>query len=67
MSIGSHITELRKKHEALSMEVDRASRNPANDTLHIARMKKQKLQLKEEILRLEQAWSVSSRMNGPTT
>ncbi|MEO1949623.1 DUF465 domain-containing protein [Thioclava sediminum] len=55
MSLGSHITELRKKHEALSMEVERASRRPGIDDLEIAQMKRQKLRLKEEIHRLETA------------
>ncbi|WP_417807239.1 YdcH family protein [Thioclava sp.] len=55
MSLGSHITELRKKHESLAAEVERAARSPATDDLEIARMKKQKLRLKEQIHRLEQA------------
>jgi Uncharacterized small protein len=55
MSLGSHINELRKKHEALSMEVERATRRPSIDDLEIAQMKKQKLRLKEEINRLESA------------
>ena len=55
MSLGSHITELRKKHEALAMEVEREARSPGANALEIARMKKQKLQLKEQIYRLEQA------------
>ncbi|PCD75683.1 YdcH family protein [Pseudothioclava arenosa] len=55
MSLGSHITELRKKHQALSEQVERAARSPGVDDLAIAEMKKQKLRIKEEIMRLEQA------------
>ncbi|WP_339108484.1 YdcH family protein [Thioclava sp. GXIMD4216] len=55
MSLSSHITELRKKHQALSAEVERATRNPGFPGLEIAQMKKQKLQIKQEIARLEQA------------
>lgn len=55
MSLGSHITELRKKHQALSEQVERAVRSPGFDDLAIAEMKKQKLRIKEEIARLEQA------------
>ena len=55
MSLGSHITELRKKHQALSVEVEKATRTPSFDDLHIAELKKQKLRIKEEIARLEQA------------
>ncbi|OCX62835.1 DUF465 domain-containing protein [Thioclava sp. SK-1] len=53
MSLGSHINELRRKHQALSLEVEQAARRPAFDDLHLSRMKKQKLQIKQEISRLE--------------
>lgn len=52
MSLSSHLTELKKKHEHLSMEVEQAQRSPSTDDLEIAAMKKQKLKLKEEIRRL---------------
>jgi len=52
MSLSSHLQELRKKHQHLSDAVEAAQRNPGVDDLEIARMKKQKLQLKEEITRL---------------
>ncbi|OED46278.1 MULTISPECIES: YdcH family protein [unclassified Leisingera] len=52
MSLSSHLTELKKKHEHLSMEVEQAQRSPGTDDLEIATMKKQKLKLKEEISRL---------------
>ncbi|MBW0159199.1 YdcH family protein [Sedimentimonas flavescens] len=55
MSLSSHITELRKKHQALSVEVERATRSPGASDFDIAEMKKQKLRIKEEIARLEQA------------
>ena len=52
MSLSSHLQELRKKHEHLSMEVEEAQRSPAIDDLQITALKKQKLKLKEEIERL---------------
>lgn len=52
MSLTSHLQELRKKHQTLSDAVEVAQRQPATDDLEIARLKKQKLQLKEEITRL---------------
>lgn len=52
MSIASHITELKRKHEHLSTAVEAAQRRPATDDLEIADLKKQKLKLKEEINRL---------------
>ncbi len=54
MSIVSHITELKRKHENLSTAVEAAQRRPAVDDLEIADLKKQKLRLKEEITRLTQ-------------
>lgn len=55
MTIASHLTELRKKHEHLSETVEKAQRNPGSDALKIADLKKQKLRIKEEISRLSQA------------
>ncbi|MCB2095359.1 MAG: YdcH family protein [Rhodobacteraceae bacterium] len=52
MSMGSHLQELRKKHQHLSEAVEEAQRSPGTDDLVIARMKKQKLRIKEEIARL---------------
>ncbi len=54
MSMTSHLQELRRKHEALSDQVEAAQRSPATDALRIADMKKQKLKIKEEIQRLSQ-------------
>jgi len=52
MSITNHLEELKKKHRTLSDAVETAQRTPSADDLDIARMKKQKLHLKEEITRL---------------
>ncbi|MEL6640694.1 MAG: YdcH family protein [Pseudomonadota bacterium] len=52
MSLSSHLQELKKKHQTLSDDVETMQRNPATDDLEIARLKKQKLHLKEEISRL---------------
>lgn len=54
MSISSHVTALQRKHEHLSAVVEAAQRQPAGDDLEIAALKKQKLRLKEEIVRLTQ-------------
>lgn len=55
MTLGSHLQELRKKHQSLSEAVEEASRHPGTDDLVIADMKKQKLRIKEEITRLSQS------------
>lgn len=52
MSITAHLTELKKKHQALSDQVEEAQRAPGMDDLTVAAMKKQKLRLKEEITKL---------------
>ena len=52
MSLSSHLQELKKKHAHLSTSVEELQRSPATDDLVIARMKKEKLMIKEEIARL---------------
>lgn len=52
MSLSSHLTELKKKHQHLSGEVEEAQRAPGIDGLQLVDLKKQKLKLKEEIQRL---------------
>lgn len=49
MSIVSHVQELKKKHQALSVEIEQAQRAPSTDDMHITELKKRKLRLKEEI------------------
>lgn len=53
MSIASRLQELRRKHDQLSELVEREQRSPGADDLKVAELKKQKLRLKEEIVRLE--------------
>ncbi|MFY0692846.1 MAG: DUF465 domain-containing protein [Paracoccaceae bacterium] len=52
MTISSHLSELKRKHEILSQQVEDAQRSPATDDLSIVELKKQKLRLKEEITKL---------------
>ncbi|RYG90461.1 DUF465 domain-containing protein [Loktanella sp. IMCC34160] len=52
MTVSSHIEELKKKHQSLSDAVEAAQRSPGIDDLEVAKMKKEKLHLKEEIARL---------------
>ena len=52
MSLSSHLSELKKKHQLLDEQVDEAQRAPGVDGLEVAALKKQKLKLKEEIERL---------------
>jgi hypothetical protein len=52
VSLSSHLQELKKKHQSLSEAVEQAQRMPGANDLEIAKLKKQKLYLKEEITRL---------------
>jgi len=52
MSLSAHLSELKRKHQHLSNEVEQAQRAPGVDGLQLATLKKQKLRLKEEIERL---------------
>lgn len=52
MSVGSHITELKRKHDQLSNQVEQIQSRPSSDPLKVVSLKKQKLKIKEEIARL---------------
>lgn len=52
MSVAAHVEELKRKHEALSEQVEREQRAPGSSDFALAELKKQKLRLKEEISRL---------------
>ena len=58
MSVSAHLTELKKKHESLGLQVEEAQRSPGIDDLHIAQLKKQKLKLKEEIEQVKRTRNV---------
>ena len=52
MTMSSHLNELKKKHQTLSDAVEAAQRTLSSDDIEISKLKKQKLQIKEEIARL---------------
>lgn len=52
MSLSSHLTELRKKHDTLSEKIETEQRSPGSDDLNVSELKKEKLQLKQEIERV---------------
>lgn len=53
MSHEAQIRELESKHRALEQELEEELQHPSADDLHIAELKRQKLQLKDEIARLQ--------------
>ncbi|MEM6932466.1 MAG: DUF465 domain-containing protein [Pseudomonadota bacterium] len=52
MSVMSHLATLRQKHEELDKRIQSEVRSPGSEDLDIVAMKRQKLQIKEEIVRL---------------
>lgn len=52
MSMSSHLSELRKKHRAISDSIEEEQRHPGSDDLAIKELKLRKLHLKEQIERL---------------
>lgn len=53
MSMTSHIAELERKHQALDKQISEEMNHPNQNMTKIAQMKRQKLVLKDEILRLK--------------
>jgi hypothetical protein len=58
MSIQTHLAELERRHQALEQEIYEAQTHPATDDLKLAELKRRKLQVKDEIARLQQDASV---------
>jgi hypothetical protein len=53
MSLATHIAELHKKHGDIERQIDEAMTHPSVDTLEIAELKRRKLAIKDEIVKLE--------------
>ncbi|WP_370676738.1 YdcH family protein [Pleomorphomonas sp. PLEO] len=52
MSVQSHIAELERRHAALERELDEARQHPSTDGTTLRELKRQKLALKDEIVKL---------------
>jgi hypothetical protein len=52
MSLASHLAELQRKHGDIEREIDEALNHPSIDDLEIARLKRRKLALKDEMQKL---------------
>jgi hypothetical protein len=53
MAIQSHLAELERRHRALEDEISEALQHPSIDDTVIAELKRRKLQVKDEIARLQ--------------
>jgi len=58
MSIQEHLVELKAQHRALEKEIADAIAHPSTDDIKIAELKRRKLQLKDEIARMQASASV---------
>ena len=54
MAIESHLAELEKRHQALEQEIHDALTHPSTDDLRLVELKRRKLHVKDEIVRLRQ-------------
>ena len=52
MAIESHLAELERRHQALKQEINEALAHPSMDDLRIVELKRKKLYVKDEIVRL---------------
>jgi hypothetical protein len=59
MPLETHLAELERRHQALEDEINEALNHPSSDRLKIAELKRRKLQVKDEIVRLQHETSVS--------
>ena len=53
MSLANHLEELQRKHGDIERELDDVLLHPAERDLHIVRLKRRKLALKDEIEKLK--------------
>lgn len=54
MSVDSHLSELRRRHEQLERRIEDEQARPGSNDLEIASMKREKLSIKDEIARLSE-------------
>ena len=53
MSLANHLEELQRKHGDIERELDMAMNHPSVDGLEIANLKRRKLAIKDEIVKLK--------------
>jgi hypothetical protein len=59
MSPDAHLAELKAMHRALEEQISDALAHPSTDDTKIAELKRRKLQVKDEIVRLQHRVSAS--------
>ena len=54
MSVESHLSELRRRHENLQRRIEEEQARPGSNDLEVAAMKREKLSIKDQIARLSE-------------
>lgn len=53
MALDAHVSELSDKHRALEKQIENELASPSADNLAIAQLKRKKLRIKDELVRLK--------------
>jgi hypothetical protein len=53
MAVEAHVEGLTTRHQKLEQEIEQALAHPSSDPLEIAKLKRKKLRLKDEINKLQ--------------
>lgn len=53
MTMETHLAELERRHQVLEQQIEEAMHHPGIDTLTLTELKRKKLVLKDEIMRLK--------------
>jgi hypothetical protein len=53
MALSSHLAELSEKHRSLERQIEEELSRPGADDLEISKLKKEKLKIKDEIVKLQ--------------
>ena len=59
----SHLADLEQKHRALEKQINDALAHPSTDDLTIAELKRRKLQVKDQIARLQQVEEIGASVH----
>ena len=53
MSLQGHLSELTRRHQAIDKQIDSERTHPSTDKLKLTALKRRKLQIKDEIVKLQ--------------
>ena len=53
MTLAGHLAELSEKHRSLELKIQEEMTRPGSDDLQINRLKKEKLRIKDEMIKLQ--------------